>query len=357
MVALRSACSPIVAGQEVADADEVRDERRAGLLVDLPRRGKLHDSARIHHRDAVGHRQRLLLIVRHVDERDADLAVHSLELELHLLPELEVEGSQGLVQEQDRRLVDEGPRESDPLLLSARQLVGPPAIEAAQPHLLERLPDGAPDVGGGKCLDPEPEGHVVEHGQVRKERVALEDGVDVPPVRGHAIDALPPDRHRPGGLRLEPRHDPEGRGLAAAARAEESDELAALDVEGYRGECHDLAELLGDLAQLEVWSRSLAGASRGRRDVRSRQYTATAGRPWEPRRWAPAASRLYRQARRETRQCTRSAELAWRLLIGSPVSRSLRPAFRAPDWRACPREPRDLPDGRRRPRHSRASPT
>ena len=47
--------------------------RRA--LVDLLGRGDLLDDALVHHRDPVGHRQRLLLVVRHVEERDADLAL------------------------------------------------------------------------------------------------------------------------------------------------------------------------------------------------------------------------------------------------------------------------------------------
>ena len=87
----------------------------------------------------VGHRERLFLVVRHVDERDADLAVNSLQLELHLLPELDVESPERLVEEQDRRLVDQGAGERHALLLAAGKLVGPAAVEAAEPHLVERL--------------------------------------------------------------------------------------------------------------------------------------------------------------------------------------------------------------------------
>ena len=71
-----------------------------GLLVDLLGRAELLDDAVVHDRDAVRHRERLLLVVRHVDERDPDLALDALELDLHLLAQLEVERAERLVEQQ-----------------------------------------------------------------------------------------------------------------------------------------------------------------------------------------------------------------------------------------------------------------
>ena len=68
----------------------------------------------------------------HVDERDPDLALERLELELHLLAELEVEGAERFVEEQHRRLVDQGPGERDALLLAAGHLPGTPALVAGE---------------------------------------------------------------------------------------------------------------------------------------------------------------------------------------------------------------------------------
>ena len=78
----------------------------------------------VHDGDAIGHRHRLFLVVGHVDERDPDLPLDALELELHLLAELEIEGAERLVQEQDGRLVDKCAREGDALRLAARDLAG-----------------------------------------------------------------------------------------------------------------------------------------------------------------------------------------------------------------------------------------
>jgi len=41
----------------------------------------------VHDRDAVGHRERFLLVVRDVEERDPDLTLDRLQLDLHLVAE------------------------------------------------------------------------------------------------------------------------------------------------------------------------------------------------------------------------------------------------------------------------------
>ena len=76
---------------QVGVADEPGDEHRRGLVVDLARRADLLDAALVHHRDPVAHRERLFLVVGHEHERDADLALDALQLELHRLAQLQVE--------------------------------------------------------------------------------------------------------------------------------------------------------------------------------------------------------------------------------------------------------------------------
>ena len=108
--------------EHVRDADEAGHELRRGPLVDLDRRPHLVDAAVAEDGDAVAHRQRLVLVVRHVDERDADVLLDALQLDLHLLAELEVEGAERLVEQQHARTVDERARERDALALAAREL-------------------------------------------------------------------------------------------------------------------------------------------------------------------------------------------------------------------------------------------
>ena len=58
----------------VRHAHEARDELALWVLVDLRRRPDLLDSPLVEHGQAVGHRERLLLVVRDVDEGDPDLS-------------------------------------------------------------------------------------------------------------------------------------------------------------------------------------------------------------------------------------------------------------------------------------------
>ena len=56
------------ATQQVRLADEAGGEDGGRPVVDLCRAPLLHDAALVHEHDAVGHGQRLFLIVRHVEE-------------------------------------------------------------------------------------------------------------------------------------------------------------------------------------------------------------------------------------------------------------------------------------------------
>ena len=92
--------------------------------VDLERPAALHDRAGLEHDDAVGERERLLLVVRHVDRRDAELALQRADLPPHLQPELRVEVRERLVQEQDVGLERRG-RGRARRAAAARRRAGP----------------------------------------------------------------------------------------------------------------------------------------------------------------------------------------------------------------------------------------
>ena len=72
-------------------------------------------------------------------ERDADVALDPLELDLHLLAQLEVERAQRLVEQQHRGPVDERPRKRDALPLAARELRGRALRRVGEPHHGQRL--------------------------------------------------------------------------------------------------------------------------------------------------------------------------------------------------------------------------
>ena len=116
-------------------------KRLLRIVVDVARRADLQHVAAAHHRDAVGHGERLLLVVRDQHEGDAGLALQPLQLALHLLAQLEIERRQRLVEQQHARLRRQRARQRDALLLAARQVARAARGEAVEPHHLERFGD------------------------------------------------------------------------------------------------------------------------------------------------------------------------------------------------------------------------
>ena len=102
-------------------------------------------------RQAVAHRERLVLVVRDVDERDREILLEALQEELHLLAQLQVERAERLVEEQHLGAVDERAGERDPLALAAGELRRLALADVGKPH-----PLGAPRprVPAAPCAAP-----------------------------------------------------------------------------------------------------------------------------------------------------------------------------------------------------------
>jgi hypothetical protein len=102
------------------------------------------------------------------------------------------------------------------------------------------------DVSCAHPLHPEPEGDVVEHVLVGKQRVVLEDRVDVALVGRHVGHVGSSQEHAALVRQLEARDHAQRRRLAAAARAEHGEELAIADVDVRLADGDDVAEALAD---------------------------------------------------------------------------------------------------------------
>ena len=108
-------------------------------LIDIRRGADLLDASGVEDRDPVRHRQRFFLVVRDEDERDPDLALQLLELDLHLLAQLEVERTQRLVEQQDAGAVDQGTSQGNTLALTTGHLGRLALLEAGELHAGQRL--------------------------------------------------------------------------------------------------------------------------------------------------------------------------------------------------------------------------
>ena len=97
----------------------------------------------------------------------------------------------------------------------------------------------------------EAEAHIVPDRQVRIERIGLEHHGDAAVGRRHDGHVGAVDQHAARGRVLQPGDDAQQRGLAAARRADEDDELAVVDLEVDALQHVDLAE---DFFTLSIFS-------------------------------------------------------------------------------------------------------
>jgi len=137
---------PLADGYTLAEqhrrlAEKAPHEEGLRCLIEIFSGAHLLDTAVVEDSDAVRHRQRLFLVVRHVDERRPHLAVNALDLRLQPLAQLLVERAERLVHQQHAGLVDERAREGHALLLAAGEFRGVAIPVLAHTHHRQRLSD------------------------------------------------------------------------------------------------------------------------------------------------------------------------------------------------------------------------
>ena len=107
------------------EPEEAGDERRARAAKDLARRADGLDAAAVHHHYRFGKRERLSLVVGHIDGGEAETVLQHLELQPHLVAQLRIEIGQRLVEQDKPWLVHQRASERNALLLSAAQFRAP----------------------------------------------------------------------------------------------------------------------------------------------------------------------------------------------------------------------------------------
>jgi hypothetical protein len=186
----------------------------------------------VHDHDAVGHGQRLFLVVGHHDRGDPQAPLQLLDLVAEVDPHLGVERGQGLVQKQEARRGGDRPGQRDALLLAAGKLGRILVALFGQAHQLQQLGDPSLDLGLGRLAVLQAVGDVLLDRQVGEERVGLEHDAEIALRGRQGGDVLAGLLDHAAGLNVQAGDGPQQSGLAAARRPQKTNELALVDLQG-----------------------------------------------------------------------------------------------------------------------------
>ena len=176
---------------------------------------------------------------------DAHLLLDPLELDLHVLAQLQIQGAQRLVQQQHLGLVHQGPCDGHPLLLAAGERVRLSVFKALETHDFQHLQDPGADLLFGKAdgplaggipgiwnpFEPQAESNIFKDVQMWKKGVLLKHGIDLAPVGGNVINphTVEQDVSRRGGR--EAADNAQRGGFTAPAGSEQCEEFLVVDIQ------------------------------------------------------------------------------------------------------------------------------
>ena len=183
--------------------------------------------------------------MRDVDERRVDALAELDDLGAHLVAELGVQVGEGLVHEEHLGLAHNGAPNGHALPLTTGKRLGLAVKVLGDTQGLRRLANLLVNLVLGNFAELQGEGHVVVHGHVGVQGVALEDHGDVAVLGGHLVHDLAVDGKLTARDALEAGNHAQRRGLAAAGGADKDNKLAVGDVEVEVLNGHDA--LVGDL--------------------------------------------------------------------------------------------------------------
>ncbi len=250
-------------------ADELRHLDMLRIVVDHLRGGELQQRSADHHGHAIGHRQRLGLVVGDVERRHAGAAVQVDDLAAGMHAQVRIEVGQRLVHQEDRGTAHHGAGERHALALAAGHLPRLAVEQVVDPERRRHLAHVALDArnrlapaghqGTEKRQAPgarqpphhQRHGDVLRRRQMRIERVGLEDHRDVA-VGGMGRGHVAAGKHDLAAVgRLEPGENAQERALAASGRADQRDELARFRLQRHPLEDLVAAEGFRDVAENE----------------------------------------------------------------------------------------------------------
>ena len=183
-----------------------------------------------HHHQPVGHRHRLVLVMRDHDGGDAAIALQHADFARHVL---RAARHRGWTAARRAAAAADGSPARGPAPRAAagrrkaRAAAASPALQLHQPQHL-----GDPRRGGGAGMRriSSPKRDVARHRQMREQRVALEHDAHIAAIRREPRMLSPSSRMSPDVAAEKAGDHAQRGGLAAAGRPEQHDHLARLDM-------------------------------------------------------------------------------------------------------------------------------
>ena len=212
-------------------ADEVRDLGAVRRAVDFLGRADLTDSAASHHGHAVRHRERFLLVVGDINRGQAVVLHNPADLAAHFHAELGVEIGKRFVEQQALRFHDQRAGKRDALLLAAGHLVDRAGAESRQPDHFQNLLDPSLDFRFRHSPLFEAESDVLADGEMRPQRVALENHRRLALVRRHSGHVALAEKDRAAVRSFQPGDAAQQRRLAATRGPKQEKKLARFDTQ------------------------------------------------------------------------------------------------------------------------------
>jgi hypothetical protein len=269
--------------------------RLAGPVLQLRGRGELLKHAALHHRDPVGQRVGLGLVMGDEDRGQPALLDEMLDPPAQQRPQLRLQLPHRLVEQMQLRIADQRPPEAGALLLTAGDRARIAVQHIRDLQKLRHLLHTPLHLLARQALRLQREGDVLAHRQRRVERIALEGHRHMAARRRQPVDLAALERNGPLGRLLEARDHAQRRGLAAARGAEQRHDLAFRDGQRHGVDRADLllaagAVDLGDAVEDKGVGHAAASRSRRGRAARCgrRSRGRTARRGWRRPRDAPA---------------------------------------------------------------------
>ena len=190
--------------------------------------------------------------MRHINKGDAELIVHILQLDLHLLTHLQIQSAERLIQKKNLRLVHKCSCNRNSLLLTTGKRCNISFLKALQIHQRKDLFHLMLNDILRRFLLLQAERDVFIDIHMRKQRVALENRIDRSLIRRKIGDGLSVQKDLPRGRQLEARNHTESGCFSASGGPEKGDKFSAanLKVEVIHG-CESVAERFGDVLQFD----------------------------------------------------------------------------------------------------------